>query len=75
MSSGPVIDLSALQMLLMGLTGWLDRRERETVAYLIEENRLLRRLGPGDCVSPMTIVDDWRRGRTGWAVRPCARSP
>ena len=43
MSSGPVIDLSALQMLLMGLTGWLDRRERETVAYLIEENRLLRR--------------------------------
>jgi hypothetical protein len=39
-----VIDLSALQMLLMVLTGWLDRRDREALAYLIEENRLLRRL-------------------------------
>jgi putative transposase len=25
------------------LTGWLERREREALAYLIEENRLLRR--------------------------------
>jgi transposase InsO family protein len=30
-------------MVLLVLTGWLDRREREAVAYLIEENRLLRR--------------------------------
>jgi hypothetical protein len=30
-------------MVLGVLTGWLDRREREAVAYLIEENRLLRR--------------------------------
>ena len=29
-------------MLLMVLTGWLERREREALAYLIEENRLLR---------------------------------
>jgi transposase InsO family protein len=42
-----VIDPAALQMVLCVLTGWLDRREREAVAYLIEENRLLRRqLGP-----------------------------
>ena len=27
----------------MGLTGWLGRREREASAYLVEENRLLRR--------------------------------
>ena len=27
-------------MMLCLLTGWLDRREREAVAYLIEENRL-----------------------------------
>jgi hypothetical protein len=33
-----VIDASALQLLLMVLTGWLDRREREALAYLIEEN-------------------------------------
>jgi putative transposase len=38
-----VINGSALQLLLMGLTGWLARREREAIAYLIEENRLLRR--------------------------------
>ena len=25
------------------LTGWLERREREAIAYLVEENRLLRR--------------------------------
>jgi putative transposase len=30
-------------MLLLVLTGWLERREREALAYLIEENRLLRR--------------------------------
>jgi hypothetical protein len=38
-----VIDPSGLQLLLMVLTGRLDRRERDAVAYLIEENRLLRR--------------------------------
>jgi hypothetical protein len=38
-----VIDPAALQMVLCVLTGWLDRREREAVAYLIDENRLLRR--------------------------------
>ena len=38
-----MIDASGLQMVLGVLTGWLDRRERETVAYLIEENRSLRR--------------------------------
>jgi len=30
-------------MVLGVLTGWLERREREAVAYLVEENRLLRR--------------------------------
>ena len=30
-------------LLPMVLTGWLDRREREALAYLIEENCLLRR--------------------------------
>ena len=35
-------------MVLCVLTGWLDRWEREAVAYLIEEKRLLRRqLGTG----------------------------
>ncbi len=38
-----MIDLSVLRLLLLTITGWLDRREREALAYLIEENRLLRR--------------------------------
>ena len=29
-------------MLLLVLTGWLGRREREALAYLMEENRRLR---------------------------------
>ena len=37
----PVIDVSALQLLLMVVTGWLERREREAVAYLIAENRVV----------------------------------
>jgi hypothetical protein len=40
-----VIDASAFKLLLMVLTGWLARREREIVDYLIEENRCLRRQG------------------------------
>jgi hypothetical protein len=36
-----VVDLAALQMMLGVLTGWLDRREREHIAYLIEQNQLL----------------------------------
>jgi transposase InsO family protein len=34
---------AALRMLLLVVTGWLERRERDALAYLIEENRLLRR--------------------------------
>jgi len=30
-------------MVLAVLTGWLDRRERQAIAYLMEENRVLRR--------------------------------
>lgn len=41
-----------LQIVLGVLIGWLDRPEREAVAYLLEENRLLRRqLGAGRNVS------------------------
>jgi hypothetical protein len=48
-------------MVLAVLTGWLDRQERKAVAYLIEENRILRR----SCVangtsSPITIDAGWR---------------
>jgi transposase InsO family protein len=38
-----VIDVSVLRLLLLAITGWLERQEREALAYLIEENRILRR--------------------------------
>jgi putative transposase len=45
-------------MVLYVQTGWLDRREREAVWYLIEENRLLRRqLG----TRRLDLTDDDRR--------------
>jgi putative transposase len=53
-----VIDAAALQIVLSVLTGWLDRREREAVAYLVEENRLLRRQLGG---RRLRFTDDDRR--------------
>jgi hypothetical protein len=41
-----VIDACAFQLLRMVVSGWLARREREVVVYLIEENRSC---APGAC--------------------------
>ena len=71
-----MIDPAALQMVLGVLTGWLDRREREAIAYLIEENRLLRRQLGG---RRLRLTDDDRRRLAARAyesaVRPCGKSP
>jgi hypothetical protein len=61
-----VIDLGALQIVLGALTGWLDRRERQAVAYLIEENRLLRRQLGG---RRLRLTDDERRRLAARAYR------
>jgi transposase InsO family protein len=53
-----VVDLAALQMMLGVLIGWLDRRERDAIAYLIEEHRLLRRQLGG---RRLRLTDDDRR--------------
>jgi putative transposase len=61
-----VIAFAALQMVLCVLTGWLERREREAVGYLIEENRLLRRqLGN----RRLRLTDDDRRRLAARAYR------
>ena len=53
-------------MVLGVLTGWLDRREREAIAYLVEENRLLRRqLG----VRRLRLTDADRRRLAARAYR------
>jgi transposase InsO family protein len=61
-----VIDASALQLLLAVLTCWLDRREREVLRYLLEENRVLRRQLRGRRVQ---LTDDDRRRLALWAYR------
>jgi hypothetical protein len=45
-------------MLLLVLTGWLERRELVAIAYLIEENRFLRRQLGG---RRLRFTDDDRR--------------
>ena len=59
------MDASALELPLTVLTGWLARREREALAYLNEENRLLRRQLRGQ---RLELTDDDRRRL---AVRAC----
>jgi len=61
-----VIDAVALQMVLGVLTGWVGRREREAIAYLIEENRLLRRQLRG---RRLHLTDDDRRRLAARAYR------
>src|SRR5438309_5055508 len=51
--------MSALQMWFAVLIGWLDRKEREALAYLIEENRVLRAQLGGR--RPRLTDDDRRR--------------
>ena len=53
-------------MVLGVLTGWLERREREAIAYLIEENRILRcQLG----TRRLRLTDDDRRRLAARAYR------
>jgi transposase InsO family protein len=61
-----VVDLGVLQIALSVLTGWLDRRERGAVAYLIEENRVMRRQLGG---RRLPLADDDRRRLAARAYR------
>ena len=48
-----MIDASALHMVLAVLTGWLDRQERQALAYLMEENRVV----PANNSVPLATID------------------
>jgi hypothetical protein len=37
-----VLDAFSFRLLVAALAGWLDQRQQNAVAYLIEENRILR---------------------------------
>jgi putative transposase len=62
-----VVDASALRVLLLVLTAWLERREREAIAYLIEENRILRRQLGGRRLR-LTDDDRWRLATRAFRV-------
>src|SRR5688500_5229851 len=53
-------------MWLLTVTSWLDQREREVLAYLIEENRVLRRQLGG---RRLRLTDDDRRKLAARAYR------
>ena len=73
---GRGIDASTLRMVLLVLTGWFDRREGQALAYLMEENRVLRRrLGQHRLQLPTPIGDGLWSGDIGWDGRCCVRSP
>jgi hypothetical protein len=41
-----VVDVTSVRFLLVALAGWLNHRQEEVIAYLVEENRtLLAHLG------------------------------
>ena len=50
--------MSALQIWFAVLIGWLDRQERDALAYLMEENRILRAQLGG---RRLRLTDDDRR--------------
>jgi putative transposase len=52
-----VLDAFSFRMLLAVLVGWLDQRQQDAVAYLIEENRVLRGHLPGR----LRLTDEERR--------------
>ena len=54
-----MIDVFSFPFRLAALSGWLNRQQQEVVAYLVEENRILRaQLGSWQ----LPLTDDERRG-------------
>jgi hypothetical protein len=53
-----VVDLASVRIPLAALAGWLNRRQQEALAYLLAENRVLRRQLRG---RRLRLTDDERR--------------
>jgi hypothetical protein len=58
-----MLNATSLRWLLAALVGWLDQRQQQAVAYLIEENRILRGHVPGRL--RFTDEERWRSARHG----------
>jgi hypothetical protein len=70
-----VADALSLRILLTALTGWLGQRHQDTVAYLIEENRILRAHVRGRIHLTEEERRRWRYADTSRAVAACVLSP
>ena len=42
-------DTFPLKLLLLTVSGWFNRHEQDTIAYLVEENRILKEKLGGKC--------------------------
>ena len=60
-----VLDALFFRMLLAALVGWLDQRQQAAVAYLVEENRILR----GHVRGRLRLTDEERRRLAGHGHR------
>jgi len=52
------VDLYPLQVLLTALAGWMNRQQQDVIAYLVEENRVLKEQQKG---KRLRLDDDQRR--------------
>ena len=52
-----MLNATSLRWLLAALIGWLDQRQQQAMAYLIEENRILR----GHVRGRIRLTDEERR--------------
>jgi hypothetical protein len=67
------VDVTAVRLFVMAVAGWWADGQQATVAYLIEENRILRARLRGR----IRLTDEERRRPcmdTGWAVAGSVRS-
>jgi hypothetical protein len=56
------VEVASLRLLLMGLVGWWNDQRQEGMAYLIEENRILRAQVRG---RRLRLTDEDRRAWQG----------
>ena len=58
--------LDPVQFVLVAIAGWMNRRQEQTIAYLREENRILRfyasSSGIVDCTSSIILNSEIKHG-------------
>ena len=59
-------DLYPLQILLFTVSGWVNRRQQDVIAYLVEENRVLKELSKD---RKLKLTDEQRRRLAAKAKR------